>query len=75
MFWRSVVHRRGSPLALGDGAQTISLIYRPTEWMEKTPTIDFLLVFDAEADLKSDRGFSYAYTRGACNERFSAQLV
>ncbi|NLN18401.1 MAG: M48 family metalloprotease [Firmicutes bacterium] len=56
------------PLALGDGAQTISLIYRPTEWMEKTPTIDFLLVFDAETDLKSDRGFSYAYARSMQRE-------
>lgn len=51
------------PLALGHDAQTITLIYRPTEWIEKTPAVDFLLVFDAETHLESgDLSYSYART-------------
>ena len=49
------------PVLLSGGAQTITLIHSPTEWVERTPYIDFLLVLDARTDLGADAGFAYAY--------------
>lgn len=51
------------PLTLSDGAQTITLTYRPTEWVEKPPHIDYLLILDAPTDLGARESFTYAYAR------------
>lgn len=51
------------PLTLSDGAQTITFTYRPTEWVEKTPHIDYLLALDEATDLGTDSSFTYAYAR------------